>query len=260
MARHKTSAHRAAALAEGIGENGVVLISSAPRNVSGQDPASFDVLRRMREDILAGLFEPNQRLKSEELRARYDASVGTLREALLHLLSEGLVRSELNRGFTVAPVSVADLLDITALRVQFETQALSDAIAHGDDAWEAEIVTSLHLLLKLTNSGSQGARSAEWPARHRRFHQALVAGCRSPWLLHFRGVLFDQAERYRNLGRIYRRTPRDVIAEHEQLARAALARDIPSACQFAERHIQSTIENVMANVPGLSGSGKGQRH
>ena len=46
-----------------------------------------------------------------------------------------------------------------------------------------------------------------------RFHQALVAGCRSPWLLHFRAVVFDQAERYRSLGRTYRRAKRDVKLE-----------------------------------------------
>jgi GntR family transcriptional regulator, carbon starvation induced regulator len=253
---------RAAAPTEDIGADGAVLISSAPRNASGQEPVPFDVLRQMREDILAGQFRPNQRLKFEELRARYEASVGTLREGLRHLLSEGLVRAEINRGFTVAPVSAADFLDITALRVQFESQALADAIAHGDEAWEAEIVTSLHLLLKLINPGAQGTRSAEWPARHRRFHQALVAGCRSPWLLHFRAVLFDQGERYRNLGRIYRRTPRDVRAEHEQLARAALDRDVPRALNLAGKHIQGTVENVLANVPGLSGSGngRGRRH
>jgi DNA-binding GntR family transcriptional regulator len=227
-------------------------ITSAPRNDAGAD-TPFEVLRQIREDILCGKLEPNQRLKFDDLRARYDASIGTLREALLHLLSEGFVRSEANRGFTVAPVSYADLMDIARLRIQFEKQALADAIKHGNDAWEAEIVTSLHLLLKLTAPGAQAARSAEWPARHRRFHQALVAGCRSPWLLHFRSMLFDQAERYRSLGRIYRRAPRDVAADHQMLADAVLARDETKALSLGAKHIQGTLDNLLANVPGLKG-------
>jgi hypothetical protein len=44
-----------------------------------------------------------------------------LREALLHLLSEGFVRSEVNRGFTVAPVSLSDFTDITKLRTNLRT-------------------------------------------------------------------------------------------------------------------------------------------
>jgi DNA-binding GntR family transcriptional regulator len=237
------------------GADGFAPITSAPlANLEAN--GSFDVLRQMREDIVAGVFEPNERLKFENLRERYGASVGTLRESLLHLLSEGFVRSEVNRGFTVAPVSVDDLMDITELRVQFERQALEDAIRHGDDQWEAEIVTSLHLLAKLAVDNPRPTRAPEWPARHRRFHSSLVAACRSPWLLHFRAMLFDQAERYRSLGRMYRRSPRDVGAEHQALADAVLARDVARACQLGEKHIRSTVDNVMSNVPGLHPAGK----
>ena len=144
----RTRPRKPQALVEGLDARGFVSITSAPR---GDVESSFDVLRQIRDDIVSGVFEPNERLKFEDLRDRYRASIGTLREALLHLLSEGFVRSESNRGFTVAPVSAADLMDITELRVQFEIQALEDSIRHGDDQWEAEIVTSLHLLMKPTD-------------------------------------------------------------------------------------------------------------
>lgn len=251
MAQTKTKPVKIPALLEGLDARGGVLITSAPKDASDTSGPSFDILRSIRDDIVAGVFEPNERLKFDDLRDRYVASVGTLRESLLHLMSEGFVRSETNRGFTVAPVSVADLNDITQLRVQFETQALADAIRHGDDLWEAEIVTSLHLLLKLVSEDDKPTRSAEWPARHRRFHHALVAGCRSPWLLHFRSTLFDQAERYRSLGRMYRKSPRDVGAEHKALADSVLSRNVASACELGEKHIRSTVDNVVHNVPGL---------
>lgn len=249
--------HTVIDLPAGLSGDGSVLISSAPRRPSDAATEAPDLLQRMRKDILAGTFVPGQRLKTDGLRAMYDVSVGTLREALLHLVSEGLVCSETNRGFSAAPVSVADLADITELRIQFEIQALTDAIKHGDDAWEAEIVTSLHLLTKLGASDASVARMSEWPARHRRFHQALVAGCRSPWLLHFRATLFDQAERYRSLGRLHRRSPRDVIVEHQQLAEVTLARNTAKACDLAEKHIRRTVDNILTTVPGLSASKRG---
>ena len=239
-------------LHQGRGADGKVLISSAPQSGAGDDQNGRDTLRQLREDILTGVFAPEQKLKFEDLRTRYAVSVSTLREALLQLGTEGLVRTELNRGFAVAPVSVADLMDITTLRVQFEAQALTDSIEHGDDAWEAEIVTSLHLLIKLTTREAKPTRSSEWPMRHRRFHQALVAGCRSPWTLHFRSVLFDQAERYRSLGRIHRRVPRDVAEDHRILANAVIARNVAKATKLAEQHIRSTVENALATVPDLN--------
>jgi GntR family transcriptional regulator, carbon starvation induced regulator len=247
----KTHSRKAPVLVDGLAANGAISITSAPREESEAPNTSFETLRNIREDIVAGVFEPGERLKFEDLKERYAASVGTLRESLLHLLSEGFVRSEANRGFTVAPVSVADLADITRLRVQFEIQALEDAIRHGDDHWEAEIVTSLHLLMKLIVDGARPTRSPDWPARHRRFHYSLVAACRSPWLLHFRGTLFDQAERYRSLGRMYRKSPRDVGQEHQALADAVLSRNVARACELGERHIRSTVDNVISNVPGL---------
>jgi GntR family carbon starvation induced transcriptional regulator len=246
-------------LSNGLDAMGAVLITSAPKDASDTSGNVFDVLRKIRDDILAGVFQPNERLKFEVLRHRYGGSIAMLRESLLHLLSEGFVRSETNRGFTVAPVSLADLVDITELRVQFETKALGDAIRHGDDRWEAEVVTSLHLLMKLVSDNKPPTHSPEWPARHRRFHYALVAACRSPWLLHFRGTLFDQAERYRSLGRIYRKSPRDVGAEHQALADAVLARNVARACDLGEKHIRSTVDNVVHNVPGLHAGKKSRK-
>ena len=87
--------------------------TTAPQDVLREDAATFDVLRRMREDILCCALKPDQRLRFGELRQRYDTSVGTLREALSHLVSEGLARTEAGRGFTVAPISLADFLDLS---------------------------------------------------------------------------------------------------------------------------------------------------
>src|SRR5712672_1211547 len=71
--------------------------TTAPQDVLAEDAATFDVLRRMREDILCCVLKPDQRLRFGELRQRYGTSVGTLREALSHLVSEGLARTEAGR-------------------------------------------------------------------------------------------------------------------------------------------------------------------
>src|SRR5258705_13679778 len=107
------------------------IATTAPQDVSGEDAATFDVLRRMREDILCCALKPDQRLRFGELRQRYGTSVGTLREALSHLVSEGLARTEAGRGFSGAPGSLADFLDLTELRVYLGTRTLGPATPPG---------------------------------------------------------------------------------------------------------------------------------
>jgi GntR family transcriptional regulator, carbon starvation induced regulator len=227
-------------------------ITTAPQDVSSEDAATFEVLRQMREDILCCVLKPDQRLRFGELRDRYGTSVGTLREALSHLVSEGLARTEVGRGFSVAPISLADFLDLSELRVYLETRTLSDAIRHGTDAWEAEIVGSHFLLAKL-NAPRQDdpvGIKREWGKRHKRFHDALVATCTSPWSLHFRSELFDQARRYHWLTMIHARSRRR--NEHLELRDAVLARNVDQACGLIEKHIRTTVEQAASEVPGLT--------
>ena len=229
--------------------------TTAPQDVLREGAATFDVLRQMREDILCCVLKPDQRLRFGGLRQRYDTSVGTLREALSHLVSEGLARTEAGRGFTVAPVSLADFLDLSELRVYLETRTLADAIRHGTDAWEAEIVSSHFLLSKLGRPRQDDPVSVkrEWGKRHKRFHDALVATCTSPWSLHFRNELFDQARRYHWLKVIHARSRRQ--NEHLALRDAVLARDVDLSCALIEKHIRTTVEQAASEVPGVTMDG-----
>ncbi len=64
--------------------------------------------RLMREDIVSGALAPDLKLKIDFLRDRYDIGAGPLREALARLSGEHLVTLLGQRGFVVAPMSVAD--------------------------------------------------------------------------------------------------------------------------------------------------------
>ena len=225
--------------------------TTAPQDISKEQAVTFDVLRQMREDILCCVLKPEQKLRFEDLRQRYGTSISALREALSHLVSEGLVRTVAGRGFQVAPTSLADFLDLSELRVYLETKTLADAIRHGNDAWEAEIVSSHFLLTKLGRPQADDPASAklEWSKRHKHFHDALVSTCTSPWSLHFRSELFDQARRYHWLTMIHSRSRRR--DEHLELRDAALARNVDKACALMEQHIRLTVEQATSEVPGL---------
>lgn len=215
----------------------------------------MEVLARLREWILTGRYTPEQRLRFAELQDSLGAGIGTLREALSQLLAEGLVTTDVGRGFRVAPVSRDDLLDITGLHVDFERRAIRDSVTHGDDDWEARVLTSYHRLSKIEQlpKAARMTRHAEWVSRHREFHQALVSACRSKWLLNFRAVLFDQSERYRLLSKRHRPADSSKLQEHAAIRDAALARDGQRAADLLARHIEETADNALKHIPQSAG-------
>jgi DNA-binding GntR family transcriptional regulator len=242
-------------------------VTTAPQDIAGQDTASFEVYRQLRSDIVNCVLKPDERLRFDVLRSRYTAGIGTLREALSHLVSDGLVRTEAGRGFRVAPVSVQDLMDITEWRVEFEVRAITQSIQRGDDAWEAEVVTSFHLfsLVEVPARDAAVEVLTAWGVRHRRFHDSLVSACGSPWLLHFRSVLFEQARRYQVLSMMSGepRLPRK-DEEHRNLMKAALERNTERAALLSEQHIRKTTDYALREMavrsdPSIDGAASARR-
>lgn len=197
----------------------------------------------LRNQIIDGTLTPGAKLRTEELRARYDVSGSTIREALTRLLGEALVTSEGQRGFRVAPASLDDFRDLTAVRKLIETEALRQAIAAGGEAWEAGIVAAFYRLSKVEErlrEDPEGA-VAEFEERNRDFHRALIAACPSAWLHRLHAQLYQQSERYRRLVASRRAIPRDVHAEHQGIFDATLARDADLAVKRAGEHIERSV-------------------
>ena len=64
---------------------------------------------QLRDDIIEGRLAPGEKLRVEHLKDRYGVGAGTLREAITRVVSDALAVAEGQRGFRVAPISMADL-------------------------------------------------------------------------------------------------------------------------------------------------------
>ena len=233
---------------------------AGPSSINETGSVSMDVLVRLRNAIMDGAYAPEERLRFADLQSGFQAGVGTLREALSHLLSEGFVTLDAGKGFRVAPVSLEDLHDITENRVELENRAVRGAIEHGDDQWEAGVVAKYHLLAKIEKVPMEDRLRdpTAWTNIHRDFHRDLVKPCQSKWLLHFHRILFDQAHRYRMLA--LRHRPQGKLTrtgEHLALKEAMLQRDLKLATKLSEQHIRRTVEDVEKYAPQIRKSGKG---
>ena len=208
------------------------------------------VSERLREDILNGRRKPGAKLRLEDLKSEFGVSWSPLREALSRLAAEGLLQAEEQRGYRVAPTSRDELAEVLRLRVLLEPMALSDAIAQGDDDWEAEMLAAHHRLTKVEDqrNGARGGVASEWEARHRGFHETLIGGAASPILLQFCRSLNDMNDRYRRIFLAAHAFDRDVAAEHKAILDATLARDARRANTLLKSHIERTGRNILASM------------
>lgn len=78
--------------------------------------------------MLDGAHAPGSKLPIDQVAERFGVSLGAVREALSRLTSDRLVIAEPQRGFSVAPVSAADLIDLTTVRIDIETRCLRRSI------------------------------------------------------------------------------------------------------------------------------------
>ena len=204
---------------------------------------------RLRDDILSGQLEPGMRLRLADLMKTYDIGNSPLREALNRLSENGLVLREENRGFSVPPVSEAELEELIRTRCWLEEIALRESITNGDSDWEKQLVLNFHWLSKVTLNGQEheDPTSSEWEQRHVAFHSALIAGCNSNILVEICAQLQTRTHRYRNLAEVVEYRGAHELEEHRKLHEAALQRDVDAALGILHEHFGVTLEILMAS-------------
>jgi DNA-binding GntR family transcriptional regulator len=202
-----------------------------------------------RQIIDGGLYPPGSKLRVEHLKSIYGLSGSTIREALTRLISDHLVTWEEQKGFRVAQMSLADLKDLTYVRIVLECAALRESIDRGDDDWEANVVTAFH---RLTRADERLREDPEayfetWECRNKEFHVALIAGAHSPWLQRFHTAVLQQSARYRRITSRIPASRESVHQEHEAIFDAAIAHDAPRAESVLRSHIQRAIDLLEAS-------------
>ena len=206
------------------------------------------VFRRLRTDILLCKLSPSSKLRIADLASTYAVSGSLIREGLCRLASARLVTWEGQRGFSVAEVSVDDLLDLTKNRIWIETLALRLSIRRGDRDWEAEVLAAGHRLGPVQPRRSKENTEdldEDWVRSHRAFHRCLVAACGSSYLLQTREALHDMCDRYKRVAGMKSFSTRNLAGEHQALLNAVLNRDEERASQLVEEHF---LQSVGANL------------
>ena len=201
--------------------------------------------QRIRADIVCGRLPPGERLTLDRMREAYETSVGTLRENLNRLSSEGLIVAEGSRGFQVTPISAANLREVAAMRCLLESHALRASFEAGDMDWEGDVVAAHHKLASLERRMKTGERSQAqiWKQYDREFHHALISACGSRVLLETHAIIYDRYLRYQMVAAVYRGNV--AAGEHRRLLDCALKRDWKGAQSTLEKHVHDCVNHMI---------------
>jgi DNA-binding GntR family transcriptional regulator len=196
------------------------------------------VHRMIRESILNGSLTPGETMSQVALADELGVSRTPLREALRMLQGEGLILSEPNRRVRVAPLSLADVEELYAIRIPLEVTALRLSIAR----MAPEDIAELEGYMAAMAHFAAAEDYARWYVPHQAFHRGLTqrAGARFDALLL---QLFDHAERYRRM-HFGHQFNEQSITDHREILDACKAADADLASALLGRHLARTAYGI----------------
>ncbi|OGV78132.1 MAG: hypothetical protein A3K19_15575 [Lentisphaerae bacterium RIFOXYB12_FULL_65_16] len=187
-------------------------------------------LEQVRTLILTGELPAGARISERRLCERLGIKRGPVRESLVRLEGEGLVRKALSLAYFVEDYTVEDLADIYTLRLTIEKLAGAKAVQQGT----TEDIVRLRVTCEEEREAFAARDEAARYACDQRFHRQFVDASGSKLLRRLFGLVTLPVLPQRTL------EPDRVeatIREHEQLCDALRKRDGARLEQLLDRHL-----------------------
>ena len=200
------------------------------------------VHQRVRQAILSGDIPAGAQISQVRLAEELGVSRIPLREALRLLEREGLVESEVNLRVRVAALSVSDLEQLYAMRMQLEALGVRLTVP----SLKKEDLARLEEILARMDECAKAQDYEGWEVPHRAFHAALVAhaGDRLGGMI---SQLYDHAERYRRAFMLETSRAWDKsMAEHRDIFEVCKEGDSAAAAERLARHYSVTALSLIA--------------
>ncbi len=198
------------------------------------------VADRIRVAIMRGTFPPGTQLGEMELAARLGVSRGPLREAMQHLVAEGLLRSERHRGLFVRDLTAADVRDIHHARASVE-RAAGLLLIDGDRTAAADVLDRAVGVLSVAAHGGDPVAVAD--ADHA-FHAALVVASGSPRLRRMADGLLVETRMCLAALQNDPPPPAALVAEHRSIADAIRAGDPTALTEALDAHMADAVARL----------------
>lgn len=192
------------------------------------------VYNRLRQAIYSGRLKPGDRLVERKLATEFATSRMPLRESLLQLMGEGLIRRSPRRVSYVEDLTQGDVEEIWQLRLALEPLGARLAAGQPDRRFVKRLRTLIERLARQVDQGKLVA-AAETDLK---FHREIIVASRSTRLLRAYDSIHVPMLMARMQPAIESQMMRRV---HEEVVEPIERGDPARAERAARRHIKETI-------------------
>ncbi|MBY6188536.1 GntR family transcriptional regulator [Marinobacter hydrocarbonoclasticus] len=203
------------------------------------------VVEVLREKILSGEIKAGEPLRQSALATELNVSRIPVREALLQLEAEGLVRFEAHKGATATELSVTQVEELFELRALIEPALLARSIPN---LTEAQLALAEDYLEQLESAFQAENAVNSWSELNTLYHLSLYAGADRPHTLEVVKGLNTNSDRYIRLQLLLAGGIPRAEQEHRQLLEMCRAHDIEGATALLRGHIEHAATGVKSLV------------
>jgi DNA-binding GntR family transcriptional regulator len=220
---------------EGRDGEGVVRKGLAHRTMAAAAAAE------LRRRILEGTYPGGHPLRQDALAEEFGVSRIPVREALLQLEAEGLVRILPHRGAVVSELSAEEVEDIFELRAVLEPRLLRLSVPR----LEAEDFQALRTILAEYGEELRAGHVGRWGELNTAFHLRLYGRAGRPRSLALVANLLRECDRHTRLQLTQTGGRARAEREHAELLTLCEDRNVPAAARLLRGHIEHVREALV---------------
>jgi DNA-binding GntR family transcriptional regulator len=204
------------------------------------------VLASLRAAVISGELAPGSLHSVQNLATQLGVSRTPVREALIKLAQQGMVRFERNRGVRILLTSLHDLEEVFALRLLLEPPAVRRAVVRLDGNQRRELRRMFAHMEKAAKVDDEFTMFEH----DRRFHRVLLEASGNARLAAFVDGLRDMVLRRGVSTARESRSLDDIVAEHRAILDLIEAGDAEGAAKAMREHVRHTAELLIAQEAG----------
>jgi Transcriptional regulators len=204
------------------------------------------LLDEIRQAILSGQYASGSQLRQDALAEAYGVSRIPVREVLLQLEAEGLVKILPQRGAVVSEISREDIDDVFDLRMILEPRLLLASAPLLDEADLSALDVRQDNYVKAIATGQRdnyGRLNAE-------LHMAIYHRATMPKSQQIVASLLQTSDRYTRLQLSSRAAMEKAMSEHAEMIRLIKARRSDEAAELLKLHIGSVRTDLLKVLNG----------
>ena len=203
---------------------------------------SEEVAGRLREEVMAGVLRPGEFIRLEAVAERFGVSVTPVREALLLLRGEDVVRLLPRRGFVVSPLTRVDVEDLFEL----QSRLAGELAARAAGRLGADNLATLTEINRLLHAAVEAEASDRIELLEYHFHRTINIAADSRKLAYvLKSATQYLPRRFFTADAHWRRA---VNRDHKRILTALRAGDAERARSAVEAHILDGHHRLVSHL------------